>query len=73
MYPKVTLRHSNMLEDFIYSQKVKFCPPEITSKIYLVKYFSVEFYSCARFNSIYMGLEHMCRPRKSRDRAIAAQ
>ena len=59
IYSKVTLRLTNMLEDFIYGQKVRFCPPEITSKIYLMKYFSVEFHSCAHFNSIYMCLEHM--------------
>ena len=60
MYPKVTLRLTNMLEDFIYGQKVRFCPPEITSKIYLMKYFSVEFHSCAHFNSIYVCPKHMC-------------
>ena len=59
MYPKVTLRLTNMLEDFIYGQKVRFCPPEITSKIYLMKYFSVEFHSCAHFNSIYVCPKHM--------------
>ena len=49
-----------MLGGFIYTQNVMFCPLDIASIIYLMKYFSVEFHSCARFNSKYVYLEHMC-------------